>query len=216
MVTNNDLLVAASASPASIIPRNENRATDKLTVGYHTRSVSFRLRELRVSKRLVTLKSMRGVISIAGVVAVSLAACTPTQPVALDTPSPTPLPASPPTDDPPATGSVAQSPAPVVQASQGTCSREVAAQLVRMDHTLQASNDDVAALPLNANRRHKRRSSYLECRGLKAYPDPQPKGHPVSLAECDRLLRERQARMGVPVIGMSGEQKATYRATWGK
>jgi len=59
------------------------------------------------------------------------------------------------------------------------------------------------------------RAFYLECNGLKAYPDPQPRGQPISLVECDRKLRERQARMGVPVNGMTDEQKATYSATWG-
>jgi hypothetical protein len=62
-------------------------------------------------------------------------------------------------------------------------------------------------------RQHPERVVYLECNGLKAYPDAQPAGHPVSLAVCDRKLRERQARMGVAVSGMSDEQKATYRAT---
>jgi hypothetical protein len=82
---------------------------------------------------------------------------------------------------------------------------------------LQASNDDCVVYWRSIElRQHPERSFYLECNGLKAYPDPQPRGHPVSLAECDRTLRERQARMGVPNNGMTDEQKATYRATWGK
>jgi len=82
---------------------------------------------------------------------------------------------------------------------------------------LQASNDPCVIYwrPFEV-RQHSERAFYLECNGLKAYPDPQPAGHPASLAECDRKLRERQAQMGVPVGGMTDEQKATYRATWGE
>jgi hypothetical protein len=160
---------------------------------------------------------MRGVIAIGGVVAVTLAACNRSQPVALDTRPPAVSPASSSPDDPPSTGSVAQSPAAATKASQVECSREVAAQIVRVEHTLQASNDPCVVYWRSMEvRQHPERSSYLECSGLKAYPDPQPKGHPVSLTECDRQLRERQARMAVPVTGMSDDQKATYRATWGK
>jgi hypothetical protein len=144
---------------------------------------------------------MRGVIAIAAAVAVTLAACAGSQPSVLDDQT-TAL------DDPPSTGSVAQA-----QTVAG--SREVAAQMVRVQHTLQASNDVCVVYWRSMDvRQHPERSSYLECNGLKAYPDPQPPGHPVSLAACDRQLRERQARMAVPVIGMTDEQKATYRATW--
>jgi hypothetical protein len=160
---------------------------------------------------------MRGVIAIAGVVAVTLAACNRSQPVALDTLPPAVSPAPPSPDDPPSTGSVEQSAATGTKASQVECSREVAAQIVRVEHTLQASNDPCVVYWRSMEvRQHPERSSYLECSGLKAYPDPQPKGHPVSLAECDRQLRDRQARMAVPVTGMSDQQKETYRATWGK
>jgi hypothetical protein len=160
---------------------------------------------------------MRGVIVIAGVVALTLAACNRSQPVALDTLPPAVSPASPSPDDPPSTGSMAQSTIPVSEASQVACSREVAAQIVRVEKTLQASNDPCVVYWRSMEvRQHPERSSYLECSGLKAYPDPQPKGHPMSLAECDRQLRARQVRMAVPVTGMSDEQKAIYRATWGK
>jgi hypothetical protein len=55
----------------------------------------------------------------------------------------------------------------------------------------------------------------LECAGLKAYEDPQPPGHPIPLAECDRVTREGQERMGLPPRGLTDELKAAYRATWG-
>jgi hypothetical protein len=100
--------------------------------------------------------------------------------------------------------------------SQQACSHEQAAEIVRVQHTLQASNDACVVYWRSMEvRQHPERSFYLECHGLKAYPDPQPSGHPISLTQCDRQLRERQARMGVPVTGMSDEEKVTYRATWG-
>jgi hypothetical protein len=160
---------------------------------------------------------MRGVIAIAALVAVTLAACNRSQPVVLDTLPVAASPASPSPDDPSSTGSVAQASTPLPQASQVECSREVAAQIVRVAQTLEASNDPCVVYWRSLEvRQHPERSIYLECKGLKAYPDPQPKGHPLSLAQCDRQLRERQARMAVPVTGMSDEEKATYRATWGK
>jgi hypothetical protein len=121
-------------------------------------------------------------------------------------------------DDPPSTGSVTPAQAAVAPAptSQSTCSQALAADIVRVEHSLQASNDPCVVYWRSLDvRQHPERANYLECSGLKAYPDPQPRGHPISLTECDRKLRERQARMGVPVLGMSEEQKATYRATWG-
>ena len=161
---------------------------------------------------------MWGVIAIATLVAVTLAACARPQTVALDASPPTP-------EAPQSTGSVGQAPAPVAQPpapgaqapiSQLACSHEQAAEIVRVQHTLQASNDACVVYWRSVEvRQHPQRSFYLECNGLKAYPDPQPPGHPISLAECDRKLRERQARMGVPVTGMNDEEKATYRATWG-
>jgi hypothetical protein len=85
---------------------------------------------------------------------------------------------------------------------------------VRVQQTLQASNDPCVVYWRSMQvRQHPER---MECNGLKAYPDPQPRGHPVSIAECDRKLRERQGRMGVPVTGMTDAEKAIYRATWGK
>jgi hypothetical protein len=96
------------------------------------------------------------------------------------------------------------------------CSREQAAEIVRVQPAWQASNDACVIYWRSLEvRQHPERAFYLECNGLKAYPDPQPRGHPIPLAECDRKLRERQARMGVPVNGMTDEQKATYRGTWG-
>jgi len=149
--------------------------------------------------------------------AVSLAACNRSQP-ALDAPSLSPVSAQPDASPPPnpsSTGSLAA--ASSAQVPEVACSREVAAQFVRVENSLQASNDPCVVYWRSMEvRQHPERSSYLECNGLKAYPDPQPRGHPVSLADCDRRLRERQARMGVPVVGMTDEQKATYHATWGK
>jgi hypothetical protein len=161
---------------------------------------------------------------IAGLAAVALAGCDRSQLVPRDTAPAPPFSASqaegppPSPDDPPATGSVAQAAAPVAQAStsQVACSQQQAAEIVRVQHTLQASNDPCVIYWRSMDvRQHPERAYYLECSGLKAYPDPQPRGHPVSLAECDRKLRERQGRMGVPVTGMTEEQKVTYRATWG-
>jgi hypothetical protein len=51
---------------------------------------------------------------------------------------------------------------------------------------------------------------------MKAYEDPQPPGHPVSLDECDRIQREGQQRYGVPATGLTEEMKASYRRTWGQ
>jgi hypothetical protein len=119
----------------------------------------------------------------------------------------------------------AQTSAPVAQAtasvapasiSQVTCSHQQAAEIIGAQHDLQAANDPCVVYWRSIGvRQHPERAFYLECNGLKAYGDPQPRGHPVALAECDRKLRERQQRMGVPVTGMTDEEKATYRATWG-
>ena len=161
---------------------------------------------------LVTLQFMRGVLTTAARVAVTVAACARSQPAALDA-SPPPAP-----DAPSSTGSIPQAPAPIARApmSQRECSQQVAAEIVRVQHTLQASNNPCVVHWRSFDvRQHPEWAFYLECNGLKACPDPQPAGHPVSLAECDRKLRKRQARMGVLVSGMTDEQKATYRATWG-
>src|SRR5262249_33541293 len=126
-------------------------------------------------------------------------------------------PPSPSGDDPAVTGSIMPAQPPEAAVPQGTCSRKVGAEIVRGDQTLQASNAScVVYLRSLEVRQNPERAHYLGLGGLKAYPDPQPRGHPVSLADCDRSLRERQARMAVPVLGMTEEQKTTYRATWGK
>jgi len=151
---------------------------------------------------------MRGIVTIVALVAVTLGACAPSQPATLDAPAP------PPTDAHASTGSVPQAPTPVAQTQ--ACTQQVAAEIVRVQHTLQASNDPCVVYWRSFDvRQHPERAFYLECNGLKAYPDPQPAGHPVSLAECDRKLRERQAQMGVPVSGMTDQEKTTYHATWG-
>jgi hypothetical protein len=156
---------------------------------------------------------MRGAIAIVGLIAITVASCNRAQPVARNAvPSETASDSARATpDNPPATGSVAQSANP-----QLACTQQLAAEIVRVQHTLQASNDACVVYWRSLEvRQHPERSFYLECNGLKAYPDPQPPGHPISLADCDRKLRERQARMGVAVTGMSDEEKATYRAIWG-
>ena len=168
---------------------------------------------MRAHHERVTLDGMRGVIVIAGLIAITVASCNRAQPVALNAPlSETASDSARATpDDPPTTGSVPQGANPQV-----ACTPQLAAEIVRLQHTLQASNDACVVYWRSLEvRQHPERSFYLECNGLKAYPDPQPRGHPISLADCDRKLRERQARMGVPVTGMSDEEKATYRATWG-
>jgi hypothetical protein len=155
---------------------------------------------------------MRGVIALAGLIAITVASCNRAQSVMQSAALPENASEPPVTaDDPATTGSVAQAPDQTV-----ACTQQVAGQIVQVQQTLQASNDPCVVYWRSLEvRRHPERAPYLECNGLKAYPDPQPKGHPISLAECDRKLRERQARMAVPVTGMSEEDKAKYRATWG-
>lgn len=100
--------------------------------------------------------------------------------------------------------------------AQHACSEQVAAESVRVQHALQASNDPCAVYWRSFEvRQHPERAFYLECNGLKAYPTRSQQS-PVSLAECDRKLRQRQVQMGGPVSGMTDEQKAAYRATWGR
>lgn len=65
-------------------------------------------------------------------------------------------------------------------------------------------------------RKHPERASDLECMGFKAYEDPQPPGHPIALADCDRITRQDQQRLGLPATGMSASQKEVYRSAWGK
>jgi hypothetical protein len=63
-------------------------------------------------------------------------------------------------------------------------------------------------------KQHPERAILLECAGLKAYEDPQPSGHPVALAECDRLQRQIQQEKGLPVTGLSSDQIDAYTKTW--
>ena len=130
---------------------------------------------------------MWGIVTIAALVGVTVAACAPSQPAALDAPPPPPA-----TNAPASTGSIPQAPAPGAQTPmpQQACTQQVAAEIVEAQHTLQASNDPCVVCWRSFDvRQHPERAFYLECNGLKAYPDPQPIGHPVSLAECDRKLR---------------------------
>jgi hypothetical protein len=74
--------------------------------------------------------------TIAALIAVAVAARAPSQPAALDAPPIAP-------DAPPSTRSIPQAPAPAAQApmSQQACTQEVAVEIVRKQHTSQASND---------------------------------------------------------------------------
>jgi hypothetical protein len=98
--------------------------------------------------------------------------------------------------------------------SQTGCTQERAAELARPGN----SGNDPCLVHWRAIevRKHPERATLLECNGLKAYEDPQPPGHPVPLAECDRIIREDQQRMGLPANGMGDELKAGYRSTWGQ
>jgi hypothetical protein len=155
---------------------------------------------------------MRGAIVLVGLITITVASCNRAQSVmqsAVPPENASELPVT--ADDPATTGSIVPTPDQTV-----ACTQQVAGQIVQVQHTLQASNEPCVVYWRSLEvQRHPERAPYLECNGLKAYPDPQPAGHPISLAECDRKLRERQARMGVPVTGMSEEDKAKYRATWG-
>lgn len=66
-----------------------------------------------------------------------------------------------------------------------------------------------------AMRNHPQDAWNAECMGMKVFEDPQPAGHPMPLAECDRRTREDQSRLGLPATGLSDEQKAAYRRAWG-
>jgi hypothetical protein len=167
---------------------------------------------------------MRGWIITLGL-AVVVAGCDRPIPVVLNAPPPAPYPPQygatyPP---PPQHSSPAQYPAPapvMVQASassQPICTQEQAAEIATTNRTLAGSNDPCLVYWRSIQvRQHPERAFDLECTGLKAYPDPQPPGHPVPFAECDRKTREDQARSGLPVRGLSEEYRATYRATWGR
>jgi hypothetical protein len=97
------------------------------------------------------------------------------------------------------------------------CTQQQAAEIVETRRTLEGANDPCVVHWRSIEvQQHPERAAQLECTGLKAYEDPQPLGHPISLAECDRITREDQLRLGLPAIGPSEEQKATYRATWGQ
>jgi hypothetical protein len=107
-------------------------------------------------------------------------ACDRPPPVALDTPVTNSLaPDQDPPPQPPSPDSSASNPppstAPAAQAppSPLTCSREQAVEIVRVQPGWQASNDAcvVSWRSLEA-RQHPERAFYLECNGLKAYPDP--------------------------------------------
>jgi hypothetical protein len=167
---------------------------------------------------------MWGLIGIAGLVVVTVAACDRPIPVALNAPPPTPYPtqygaAYPPPPVP------AQYPAPaptpvMVQAPAPSpppnCTETDAAQIIAINRTLAGSNDPCVVYWRSTHvQQHPERAFDLECNGMKAYPDPQPPGHPVPFAECDRKTREDQARWGLPVKGLGEDFRATYRATWG-
>ena len=51
--------------------------------------------------------------------------------------------------------------------------------------------------------------------GIKVFEDPQPLGHPMPFAECDKRTREDQVRLGLPPAGMGDNIRADYRRTWG-
>ena len=93
------------------------------------------------------------------------------------------------------------------------CTRERAAEIAR---TGTANDPCLLHWRSIEVRQHPERATQLECMGLKAYEDPQPAGHPISLADCDRIAREDQQRFGLPAKGLSDEQKASYRRTWGQ
>ncbi len=96
------------------------------------------------------------------------------------------------------------------------CTQERAAEIAGM-RTLQSGNDPCLvhwrAIEVQ---KHPERAAFLECSGLKAYENPQPPGHPISLEECDRIARDDAKRYGLSPKGLSDEQKASYRATWGQ
>ncbi len=158
---------------------------------------------------------MRELMGIVGLGAVLIASCDRPQPVAINAP---PMPYPPPASAAlapyyaaPPNASIAQ--APIMQP---VCTQAQAAEIVATNRTLAGSNDPCVVYWRSVEvRQHPERAFLLECNGLKAYPDPQPPGHPVPLAECDRKIREDQTRSGFPVRGMSDEQKAVYRLTWG-
>ena len=84
--------------------------------------------------------------------------------------------------------------------SQQACSHEQAAEIVRVQHTLQASNDACVVYWRSMEvRQHPERSFYLECHGLKAYPDPQPSGHGFrsrsATANLENVKHEWESRL---------------------
>ncbi len=97
------------------------------------------------------------------------------------------------------------------------CTQERAAEIAGM-RTLQSGNDPclVHWRAIEVVQKHPERAAFLECSGLKAYENPQPPGHPISLEECDRIARDDAKRYGLSPKGLSDEQKASYRATWGQ
>jgi hypothetical protein len=101
-----------------------------------------------------------------------------------------------------------------VSSWRGCTQQEAAVRLPAI--TLQAANDPCLVHWRSIEvQKHPERAMELECMGLKAYEDPQPPGHPMPLTECDRITREDQQRLDLPVRGLSEERKALYRTTWG-
>ncbi len=148
---------------------------------------------------------MRSMIVCMGLVVLTVAACGDRlQPAA-------------PSSAPAASVMSARRPSPLVATSPPPdCPQHRATEILQPRHTLEAANDPCVIYWRSLGvRQHPRSATDLECAGLKAYPDPQPPGHPASLAECDRTFREGQQRTGIRIEGMSDQQKGTYRATWG-
>src|SRR5690348_7528232 len=117
----------------------------------------------------------------------TVTACKRSELVTLDAPPP---PQS--SEDPSSTGSLTQAAVPGAQASataaqatasavqaitsQPGCSHQQAAEII--GDTLQAANDPCVIYWRSLELRQRpERASYLECNGLKAYPDPQRPSH---------------------------------------
>ena len=114
----------------------------------------------------------------------------------------------------PAPATVMQEPPAAMPSTWNGCTQ---AQAVELAETRRAGANDPCLLHWRSIevRQHPERAMELECDGLKAYEDPQPPGHPISLAECDRITRQDQQRMGLPPTGMNEGAKEEYRRTWG-
>jgi len=84
--------------------------------------------------------------------------------------------------------------------SQLACSHEQAAEIVRVQHTLQASNDACVVYWRSMEvRQHPERSFYLECNGLKAYPTRSRLAIPFrsrsATANFENVKREWESRL---------------------